>query len=309
MERYAKGFRSIGGFLILLNLVAFFLPVTIYTQVGYQPARWSQLSYVQSLFGSAKAGEHIMTLDQTQMLLVVCGMLLPLVLSLAAGLLGFLGNPRQRISSIFSFIVVLCYLAVSLMLHTLWPEAKDTQEYQRGISLTVNLIVSSAAAVMGILSLAATPRKVKNQEKKIPQVQEIKQQQVEAKYNIMMEETNRKETRETQPSSVPAGPRGVLVGLTGVYAGMEIPLPSGEFIKLGRLTTNHLVFEGQKSVSRDHCKMKWDADSQMYTICDYSSTGSFINGSHDCLPQNLEMTLKPGTVLAIGDETNTFRLE
>lgn len=309
MERYAKGFRSIGGFLILLNLVAFFLPVTIYTQVGYQPARWSQLSYVQSLLGSAKAGETMMTLDQTQILLVVCGMLLPLVLSLAAGLLGFLGNPRQRISSIFSFIVVLCYLAASLMLHTLWPEAKDTQAYQRGISLTVNLVVSAAAAVMGILSLAATPRKVKNQEKKIPQVQEIKQQQVEAKYNIMMEETNRKETRETQPSSVPADPRGVLVGLTGVYAGMEIPLPSGEFIKLGRLTTNHLVFEGQKSVSRDHCKMKWDADSQIYTICDYSSTGSFINGSHDCLPQNLEMTLKPGTILAIGDETNTFRLE
>lgn len=309
MERYAKGFRSMGGFLILLNLVASFLPVTIYTQVGYQPECWSQLSYVQSLLGSVKAGEMTITLDQTQMLLVVCGMLLPLLLSLIAGVIGFLGSPRQRISSIFSFIVVLCYLAAFLMLDTLWPEAKDTQAYQRGISLTVNLAVSAAAAVMGLLSLIATPRKVKNQEKKIPQVQEIKQQQVETKYNIMMEETNRKAVQETQTSHSSGIPRGVLVGLSGVYAGAEIPMPLGEFIKLGRLNTNHLVFEGQKSVSRDHCKLKWDADSQTYTIYDYSSTGSFTNGSHDCLPQNLEMILKPGTVLAIGDETNTFRLE
>ena len=86
-------------------------------------------------------------------------------------------------------------------------------------------------------------------------------------------------------------------------------MPPGEFIRMERQNTNHLVFEGQKSVSRDHCKMKWNADSQTYTIYDYSSTGSFVNGSHDCLPQNLEMTLEPGCVLAIGDETNTFRLE
>ena len=108
---------------------------------------------------------------------------------------------------------------------------------------------------------------------------------------------------------MPGNHRGVLVGLTGIYAGAEITMPPGEFIRMGRQNTNHLVFEGQKSVSRDHCKMKWNADSQTYTIYDYSSTGSFVNGSHDCLPQNLEMTLEPGCVLAIGDETNTFRLE
>lgn len=308
MECYAKGFRSFGGFLLLLNLVAFFLPVTVCTQVGYQPVRWSQLSYVQSLFGHANSSEYAIALSQKQILLVVFVMVLPLLLSLLAGILGILGNPRQKISSLVSFVVLICYVIVALRLESLWPQAKITQEYQRGVALTLNLAVSASAAVMAVLSLLATPRKVKKAEQKIPQVKEIKQQQVEAKYNIMMEKSNRKKAEEAK-AYVPGNPRGVLVGLTGIYAGAEITMPPGEFIRMGRQNTNHLVFEGQKSVSRDHCKMKWNADSQTYTIYDYSSTGSFVNGSHDCLPQNLEMTLEPGCVLAIGDETNTFRLE
>ena len=308
MERYAKGFRSFGGFLLLLNLAAFFLPLTVCTQAGYQPIRWSQLSYVRALFGHTNSGEYAIALSQTQMILIVFVMVLPLLLSLLAGILGIFGNPRQKISSILSFVVLICYLIAVLRLESLWPQAKITQEYQRGAALTLNLAVSAGAAVMALLSLLATPRKVKKAEQKIPQVNEIKQQQVEAKYNIMMEKSNRKKAEEPK-AYVPGNPRGVLVGLTGIYAGAEITMPPGEFIRMGRQNTNHLVFEGQKSVSRDHCKMKWNADSQTYTIYDYSSTGSFVNGSHDCLPQNLEMTLEPGCVLAIGDETNTFRLE
>lgn len=308
MERYAKGFRRFGGFLILLNLAAFFLPVTVCTQVGYQPIRWSQLSYVQNLVGHANPDAYAMTLSQTQSLLVVFVMILPVLLSLVAGIFGIFGSPRQKISSLLSFVVLICYFAAALRLESLWPQAGITQEYHSGTALMVNLAVSTGAAVMAVLSLLATPRKVKKTEQKISQVREIKQQQVEARYNIMMEESNRKKAEEPK-SYVPGNPRGVLVGLTGIYAGAEIPMPPGEFIRMGRQNTNHLVFEGQKSVSRDHCKMKWNADSQTYTVLDYSSTGSFVNGSQDCLPQNLEVTLEPGCVLAIGDETNTFRLE
>lgn len=42
---------------------------------------------------------------------------------------------------------------------------------------------------------------------------------------------------------------------------------------------------------------------------DTSSNGSFTNGSQECLPQNMEICLKPGTILDFGSEENRFRLE
>ena len=112
-----------------------------------------------------------------------------------------------------------------------------------------------------------------------------------------------------QPEQNAKGPRGVMVGLTGIYAGAEIPFADGEYIKLGRLANNDLVFEGQPKVSRNHCRIKWNSASKRFSFYDYSSNGTFVNGSEDCLPQNLEIEMLPGTVIAIGDENNTFRLE
>lgn len=99
------------------------------------------------------------------------------------------------------------------------------------------------------------------------------------------------------------------MGLAGIYAGAEIPLAGGDWITLGRQTNNHLVFEGQAKVSRSHCKIRWDGSRKKYILCDYSTRGTFVNGSEECLPQNLELDIPPGTVIAIGDDTNTFRLE
>lgn len=312
MERYAKGFRNFGGFLALLNLINFFLPITERAQEGYTTLQWSQFQYVKALLGKSLpyAGENTIPVTSTQAALVLCCMALPLILALAAGIWGIVGNSRQWGSSILIFIILILYIVLAEFLDLLWPEARITQIYSKGIACPVSLAISGCSAVMAIFSFVSTPKKVKKVQKKIPQVQEIKQQQAEAKYNIIMEESNQaKPSENVQKPYVPGNPRGVMVGLAGVYAGAEIPMADGEFIQLGRQNTNHLVFEGQTKVSRDHCKIKWDAASKKYTIYDYSSTGSFVNGSHDCLPQNLEMPLDPGTVVAIGDEANTFRLE
>ena len=109
------------------------------------------------------------------------------------------------------------------------------------------------------------------------------------------------------PPYVPGHPKGVMVGLVGVYAGAEIPFKIGERIRLGRLANNDLVFEGQDKVSRNHCYIKWDG--YKFLIKDSSSNGVFVNGSEDCLPQNIEIEIPIGSVIAIGDENNTFRLE
>ena len=318
MERYAKGFRSFSGFLILLNLAGFFLPLTERTQEGYTPLRWSQFDYIKALLGGAlpSAGEDTIFVSGTQTALILCCMVLPLILALAAGIWGIVGGPRQRVSSLLIFLVLILYLALYGFLDILWPEAQFTQTYIKGIACQVCIAVSGCSGAFGVLSLISTPKKVKKVEKKIPQLQEIRQQQAEAKYSIMMEKAHQ-DSQKTQSVKeplakenrpyVPGNPRGVMVGLSGVYAGAQIPMTDGEFIRLGRKNTNHLVFEGQIKVS--HCRIKWDAADKKYIIYDYSNTGSFADGSHDCLPQNLNMPLEPGTVLAIGDDTNTFRLE
>ncbi|MCI9098825.1 MAG: FHA domain-containing protein [Lachnospiraceae bacterium] len=320
MERYAKGFRSFSGFLILLNLAGFFLPLTERTQEGYTPLRWSQFDYIKALLGGAlpSAGEDTIFVSSTQTALILCCMVLPLILALAAGIWGIVGGPRQRVSSLLIFLVLILYLALYGFLDILWPEAQFTQTYIKGIACQVCIAVSGCSGAFGVLSLISTPKKVKKVEKKIPQLQEIRQQQAEAKYSIMMEKAHQ-DSQKTQSVKeplakenrpyVPGNPRGVMVGLSGVYAGAQIPMTDGEFIRLGRKNTNHLVFEGQIKVSRNHCRIKWDAADKKYIIYDYSNTGSFADGSHDCLPQNLNMPLEPGTVLAIGDDTNTFRLE
>lgn len=310
MERYAKGFRSFSGFLILLNLAGFFLPLTELTQEGYAPLHWSQFHYIKALLGRSLpcAGENTIPVTGTQTALVLCCMLLPVTLSLAASIWGIVGSPRQRGSSILIFMVLVLYLVLYGFLDTLWPDAQLTQTYIRGIACQACIAVSGCSGAFGILALISTPKKIKKVEKKIPQVQEIRQQQAEAKYSIMMEKAHQEPPKAKKPY-VPGNPRGVMVGLSGVYAGAEIPMTDGEFIRLGRKNTNHLIFEDQIKVSREHCKIKWDAAEKKYIIYDYSNTGSFANGSHDCLPQNLNMPLEPGTVLAIGDDTNTFRLE
>ena len=199
MERYAKGFRSFSGFLILLNLAGFFLPLTERTQEGYTPLRWSQFDYIKALLGGAlpSAGEDTIFVSSTQTALILCCMVLPLILALAAGIWGIVGGPRQRVSSLLIFLVLILYLALYGFLDILWPEAQFTQTYIKGIACQVCIAVSGCSGAFGVLSLISTPKKVKKVEKKIPQLQEIRQQQAEAKYSIMMEKAHQDSDRKS----------------------------------------------------------------------------------------------------------------
>ena len=100
-----------------------------------------------------------------------------------------------------------------------------------------------------------------------------------------------------------------MVGLAGIYKGAEIPIQDGETIRIGRTADNDLVFENQQKVSRKHCVISFHRDKECFKIVDTSSNSSFTNGSQECLPQNMEICLKPGTILDFGSEENRFRLE
>ena len=105
-------------------------------------------------------------------------------------------------------------------------------------------------------------------------------------------------------------PKGRLRGLTGLYAGAEIDLNAGKIL-IGRDSGRaNLVYDDScTKVSRKHCELSYDGQKKIFFIVDYSSTGTFKNGSSDCLPQNMPIPLEPGVVINIGDETNQFILE
>lgn len=83
----------------------------------------------------------------------------------------------------------------------------------------------------------------------------------------------------------------------------------GDEITLGRAETNNLVFATEPRISREHCKIRWDAKKQKYIFRDYSSSGSYIDGSEDCLPQNLDLEVACGSEIALGNQDNVFLLK
>lgn len=300
MNRGAKGFRVVSGIVILLNLVIVFLPITVCTQENYPTLKWSTFDYVVHMFSKnlpyGEAVVHEMALKQ--MVWIIIFMLLPALLAVITCIWGIVGSARQIFSSILAFLILGIYGEMVANLPYLWPADTKDCVYSRGIACKIYLLLTAIGVVTALVALILTPKNVKvHKISSIPQVDEIKQEQIQARYNVILEETQN------------AKPRGVMVGVKGIYKGAEIPFSGDEYVKLGRLADNHLVFKGQGKVSRNHCKIKWNSTTEKYTIVDYSSNGTFVNGSNDCLPQNLEIDMVPGSIIALGDENNVFRLE
>lgn len=121
---------------------------------------------------------------------------------------------------------------------------------------------------------------------------------------------NQQQFYQPQPS-YPSGNQmqhGVLAGLSGTYAGAEIPLNDGELVTFGRAENNHLIFTDEKRISRNHCSIRWDARNQRYLLQDYSSSGTYLNGSQESLPKNTELVIPCGSQIALGNQNNVFLL-
>lgn len=346
MNRAAKIIRVLSGVCLLVTLFFVIGPLTVIRQENYSDIVYTPLKYMMKYA------------DYSQKELVVMGVciLLPLLLALVGGVAGVVGSAKQNITGILAIIVCGLYVALLMNVKVLWPEAEnDAQEFGNGLIIYCSIAVSGLAAVLGVISFFVRPKKPKQVKKDmtIPNVDEIKREQIEAQYSFlenpvstdtekqmefqglekgmqneadafvqpqdvasentqMPENTQAAQVQETVShieNSVIQSPRGVMVGLAGIFAGAEIPFQGEESIRLGRDASNDLVFTDAKRVSRHHCVITWHAARQEYSIVDRSSNGSFINGQTDCLPQNIEIMLKTGTVIDIGSEENRFRLE
>lgn len=310
MNQFKKSFRTIGGVFILLNIVVFFFPMTQSVRENYPTKAWSQLQYVTQVMGEGEP--YATTYSSDRMLWMLCLIILPLLLSALAGVWGIVGDDRQIVSPILSLIVLCLYIGLFVSVPNFYPN----QSYCREVAGTLNLICSGLGAFCSIIGLFGASKSKNIDMTIIPEIEDMKKEQIEAKYTVI--ENVQQHSQSVKPpvqqpevkAYVPKEPRGVVVGLYGMYAGAEISLRDGETIRLGRNKDNDLIFDDeQKKVSRNHCTIKWDGKNKEYLIYDNSTVGTFANGSDNCLPKHLEVIVKVGTVIDLGDEQNRFRLE
>lgn len=99
---------------------------------------------------------------------------------------------------------------------------------------------------------------------------------------------------------------GKLFGVTGAYAGAELAVEAGGII-MGRDAAEAQLIIDSPKVSRRHCRVVYDNQKKQYIVTDYSSNGTFVGNRR--LTKGVAEILPVGTVIALGDNKNTFRLQ
>ena len=99
-----------------------------------------------------------------------------------------------------------------------------------------------------------------------------------------------------------------LQGVAGMYSGSSYPLEANRPVVLGRdHAYAQIVFsQGAQKISRRHCEIMFNSQTQKYCVTDFSSNGTYANGSR--LPANTPVLLERGTLLALGDTNNVMKL-
>lgn len=102
--------------------------------------------------------------------------------------------------------------------------------------------------------------------------------------------------------------KGGLLCLTGEYPGVSLPLDGKNVVVIGRdASCCNLVVKGGK-ISRKHCEISYDAQRALYRVVDYSTNGTYVKGGSR-LQKERPTELVAGTVLLLGNEENSFRLQ
>ena len=101
---------------------------------------------------------------------------------------------------------------------------------------------------------------------------------------------------------------GSLIGVKGSCAGYNFDLTSGEEIIIGKDAKVSMVVidPAYKEISRKHVGVCYDIIRDQYRVVDYSSNGTWANGSR--LVPGQEVYLPHGTELKLANDKNTFRL-
>lgn len=104
---------------------------------------------------------------------------------------------------------------------------------------------------------------------------------------------------------------GEVLCITGEYQNCSFQINEGEELIIGKdPSVANIVIDAKRypTVSRKHVGIKFDSNSQLYIVTDYSSNGTFVSGQGQRLERNSNTYLKKGTVINICEGENSFRL-
>lgn len=339
MSRSADRIRMLGSLFLLSNVVIFFLPMLSIRQENYPEQTYSQFSFLQYYLTSG-SGDGAGSVSAGGRFVTVLLILIPLLLAVVAGIFRIAGHISEEYCMIAALIAGCLYLCQLIFGKGIWPERlNDAQQYVRCMGWWLLLIVTLAIFVtqgmcfllLGKVQAHREPFAEQQNagevharqrapiempepssamglsEADISEEHTTSQTQTEMNLPIFSSETDTARVNGTNVET--SQPRGVMVGMAGVFANKEIALRDGETLRLGRDFGNDLVFTDAAHVSRNHCRITWQAERRKFLVEDSSSNGCFINGALSRLPKNVQIALEPGTVIDIGDRTNRFRLE
>lgn len=98
-----------------------------------------------------------------------------------------------------------------------------------------------------------------------------------------------------------------IIGISGSFQGKSRELTPGQEIIIGKDYSCGIVIDASyKQVSRRHVGILYDAARNQYRVTDYSSNGTYVNGTR--LTQGMPAYYPAGTRIALAKGENTIEL-
>ena len=101
--------------------------------------------------------------------------------------------------------------------------------------------------------------------------------------------------------------KGALVCVQGAYIGNIVRIVPEQTIVIGRDGTNADMVVNLPLVSRQHCSIIYHEKEDNYEVVDYSTNGTFVDGSLRMKCGDIYL-LKPGATLSFGDKNTIYKL-
>lgn len=116
---------------------------------------------------------------------------------------------------------------------------------------------------------------------------------------------------ESEPAVPPApptqGPRmGIVRAITGVATGEGFRLPETNVLIIGRDSSRAFWIIDDQMISREHCSIRYQSESNLYIVTDLSTNGTFVGAER--LKKGVPMPQEAGTVLSLADSNNQILL-
>lgn len=109
------------------------------------------------------------------------------------------------------------------------------------------------------------------------------------------------------PPSVKAAPS--IVCLSGVYAGCSFNVENGVIIGTDPTVCQIVIPSMNTGVSRNHCKVSFDHQSNMFIIHDLGSTNGTFLWNGQPIPQGAPYAVTPGTKFFLATQGNSFEVK